>query len=125
MMNWKLITVVLVSFILLIACYLSLYQTNFVIGGKSSEKELVHNFDTVKKIKINFQNEEDFKKFHIPDGHTGYYFPTTCPSYKLEYFIVDKDEHLERYHVPEEGYLIIVKKEHLWTKEPDFTYWRS
>lgn len=131
-MNWKLTVVVLISLILLVVCYLTISVPNYFTFKKEIQKEPVHDKVT-RKFKIDFLKEEDFKNFfRAPEGatlrgqtHIAYYFPGPCPYYKLEYFLVDlTDEGLETYHVPEEGYLIIVKKDHKWTKEPDFTYWK-
>jgi len=133
-MNWKLVTVVLISLILLVVCYLTLDFQKYSDSlpkyfNLSSKKIPVQEPTTVfnsRKIKIDFTKEEDFKNVKLPDGHVGYYFFEECPSYKQEYFLIDfTDEGLEKYHVPEQGHLLVVKKDHKWSKEPNFTYWKS
>jgi hypothetical protein len=87
---------------------------------------------TPNKFKIVFQKEEDFKndfkkirsQLKIPDDHIAYYFPDECPSYKLEFYIIDIENGLEKYYVPEQNHLIVVSKDHRWTKEPEFIFWR-
>ncbi len=124
-MNWKLVTVILVSLILLVVCYLTLDFQKYFVTKKQLVQEPVTVFNT-QKIRTDVTKEEDLKNIKLPDGHIGYYFFAECPSYKQEYFIVDlTEEGLDKYHVPEQGYLIIVKKDHKWTKEPNFVYWRS
>jgi len=126
-MNWKFVAVILISFIILLVCYFFLIPTPTPSkkprGEKYQEKKLISG-----KLKIldPIPDEETFKnivkdiKLQNPDyqDHIAYYFPNECPSYKLEYFIIDS----KKYYVPEEGYLIFVKKDHKWTKEPNFPY---
>ncbi len=128
-MNWKLVTVILISLILLIASYLTLVSTadfqKYFITKKIQVQEPNYNFTIHQKIKIDIPKEEDFKVLKIPENYVGYYFFDKCPEYKQEFFLIDlTEEGLEKYHIPEQGYLIIVKKEHKWTKEPDFAYWK-
>jgi len=127
-MNWKLITIILVSLILLIVCYLTLicpldiqkYFTNKKIQEKDKPTYVL------KKMKIDIPNEEYLKNIKLPENHIAYYFFSKCPEYKQEYFLVDHTvKDLEKYHVPEQGHLIIVKKDHKWTKEPNFEYWKT
>ena len=122
-MNWKLVTVVIISFILIVTCYLTLDMQKYFITKKDSLKEPELDLNT-KKIKINISKEEDLKKIKIPDNHVIYYFPSKCPNYKEEFFLTETDEGLDKYYVPEEGYVIIIKKDHKWTKDPDFVYWK-
>jgi hypothetical protein len=128
-MNWKLVTVVLISLILLVVCYLTLDFQRYFTLYSGTKKIPVHEPMTVfnsHKIKTDIANEEDFKNIKLPDGYVGYYFFGECPSYKQEYFLIDlTDEGLEKYHVPQQGHLVIVKKDHWWSKEPNFTYWKS
>jgi hypothetical protein len=121
-MNWKLVTVVLVSLILLVICYLTLDLQKYFVSKKVQEP--VHDLAVVKKIKIDIPKEEDLRKIKIPEDHIAYYFPSECPSYKQEFFLIDTEEGLEKYYVPEEKHMIIVKKDHRWTKEPDFVHWK-
>jgi hypothetical protein len=130
--NWKLLTVILISLILLIVCYLSFDLRGYFSVKNQEPKEQPDSVQTSKKIKMVIQKEEEFKNIRIPDNHVAYYFYEECPDYKLGYFIVDKEkrtdeneEGLERYHVPEQYHLIIVQKDHIWTKEPNFKYWKS
>ena len=128
--NWKLIAVVSISLILLILCYLTIVSTpdikkyfNNYNLNKTDGMNYVQQSKT--KIRINFSKEEDFIKFvGNLDNEVAYYFPEGCPSYKSEYYLVDFNDNKENYHVPEDGYLIIVKKDHKWTKEPNFLYWK-
>jgi hypothetical protein len=135
-MNWKLVTVILISLILLIACYLTLdlQIANVALFKKVQDhsKEPISSTTLyTKKIQIDLQ-EDNFKNLKIPEDHVAYYFPTECPDYKLGFYIVDKEyrennkgDDLERYYIPEEKHLIIVKKDHIWTKEPNFTFWKN
>jgi hypothetical protein len=145
-MNWKLIAVVLISLILLVICYLTIVSPlstpsivkNYFVGKnhERSQEEPLH----IKKFKINFSKEEEFTNWctnfvHVfvggtneftKNGRVVYYFPEGCPNYKQGYFLVDTDdEGHENYHVPEDGYVIIVNKDHKWTKDPTFSYWKS
>jgi hypothetical protein len=121
-MNWKLITVILISLILLVVCYLTLdLQKHFQI---KRNEQIQSEFFTNKKIKLDIQKEEDLKKFNIPDGHIIYYFPDKCPDYKSEFFLIDNENGLDKYYIPEEKHIILVKKDHRWTKQPDFIYWK-
>lgn len=137
-MKWKLIAVISISLILLFICYLTiinplpegLIKKYFKNENQNqiqiqSENQIIQES---KKIKIDFSNQENFNNF-IKDNidhnyYNGYYFPEECPSYKLEYFLIENNENNENYYVPEKGYMIIIKKEHTWTKEPTFTYWK-
>jgi hypothetical protein len=153
-MNWKLVAVILISLILLAVCYLTIVyplSTPSIVKNyfkKEEQKEPKHDLKTVRKLKIPFSKEEDFKNWCTNynvfvngtkeftsitdkqnDRHTVYYFQDGCPGYKLGYFLVDTDdEGHENYHVPEDGYVIIVNKEHKWTKDtkelPNFSYWK-
>jgi hypothetical protein len=137
-MNWKLIVVVFTSLILFIVCYLILVSSlsevkNYFINKKIQEPIL--DFKINRKIKINFSKEDefisfindDFKKVNqLSNEYIAYYFPEGCPSYKSGYFLIDKNEEgQENYYVPEDGYLVIVNKDHQWTKEPSFEYWTN
>jgi len=149
-MNWKLIAVVSISLILLVVCYLTIVsplpdvKKYFINVKKTEEQKETTSYRGLKKIKINFSKEEDFIKFingnvrndfirntndftvtKVDNELVAYYFPEGSPSYKSEYFLIDTDDNKENYHVPEDGYLIIVKKDHKWTKDPDFTYWKA
>ena len=145
-MNWKLIAVVLTSLILLIVCYLTVVSPFSDVKKyfvNHEQKEPIYDFKIVKKIKISFSKEEEFLNFvsvkdfvsntndftnvnEQSNEYIAYYFPEGCPSYKLGYLLVDTNEEgRDNYYVPEDGYLIIVNKEHRWTKEPSFKYWKS
>ena len=50
-MNWKLVTVVIISFILIVTCYLTLDMQKYFITKKDSLKEPELDLNT-KKIKI-------------------------------------------------------------------------
>lgn len=139
-MYWRLVAVVLISLVLLVVCYLTLdrgegVQRYFKYGQKNTEISVEHKPVglTQNKFKMSFQKEEDFKnainriktQLGLPDDYIAYYFPVKCPDYKLEFYIMDIEYGLEKYYVPEEGHLILVGKDHIWTKEPDFVYWKS
>ncbi len=133
LLNWKLVTVMLISLILLVVCYLTLdldkskYVKYFPGREKEKEKESDNSyelFENSKKVKTDIQKEEDLKKIKIPDNYIVYYFPVKCPDYKQEFFLVSNEEGLEKYYLPEENHLILIKKEHKWTKDPNFVYWK-
>jgi hypothetical protein len=130
MVTWKLVAVALLSLILLITCYLTLDIQRYISFPLLEKEELGQpkNYDELfmrfKKIKIDIQTEDDFKKINIPDEHTLYYFPSICPDYKQGVFITSIENGLSKYYVPEENHLILVKKDHIWTKQPDFNYWK-
>lgn len=122
--NWKLAVVVIVSLFLLTICYLTVnLQANLQI-----KKETEYDFETktpdqFKKF-IGVQREEDLKKIKIPENHVIYFFPEKCPDYKSDCFLVNTVGGLDKYYLPEENYIIIIKKDHKWTKEPNFIYWK-
>lgn len=142
-MNWKLLVIIFAALILLVVCYIllmnpSLYKDKFSGGGGGGGDSIDTNVlnvpheipnDTSRKFKINISNEEEFKtiaeKIKVLEGSTFYYFPEVCPSYRSEYYLIDKnDKMLERYYLPEEKHLIIVGPDHKWTKPPDFVHWK-
>lgn len=142
-MYWKLVTVLLIAVILLVMCYITLDMQKYLryLPGKEKEKEKDNENPITGKVNVFFQNEDEFintvKKMKI--DKVVYYFPVKCPDYKMEYFLIDTYENLEedtlsspssdkiileKYYVPEEGSMIIVKKDHKWSKYPDFLYWK-
>ena len=54
-----------------------------------------------------------------------YYFPVECPDYAKNMLIIVQEGNLDRYFVPEMETLIVVKKNHKWTKEPSFIFWKN
>ena len=137
-MYWKLIAGVLISLILLVVCYLILDAQKYIkyLPGNVSAKiiqEPEHKPVGLSqgKFKIDFSKEEDFKngfkklklQLKLTDDYVAYYFPIKCPDYRLEIYLLEVENGLEKYYVPEEGHLIVIKKDHVWTKEPDFLYW--
>ena len=125
---------------------------NYFKKEQKEQKEPVHDPKAIRKIKMAFSKEEDFTNWctnyihnvfvngtneftSINDkqkhnGYTVYYFPEGCPNYKLGYFLVDTDnDGHENYHVPEDKHVIIINKEHRWTKDtreiPNFNYWKT
>jgi len=138
-MNWKLVTVMLISLILLIVCYMSLdldkskYQLivkrylKYPAGEVNQVEYTDLSFGDSRKIKVDsqlIQKEDDLKKLKIPDDHVVYYFPGKCPSYKQDIFLISTEDGLDKYYVPEEYHLVLVQKTNRWSKEPDFTYWK-
>jgi hypothetical protein len=122
--NWKLITVFLISLIIIVICHLSLDIQKY-FPKKEKEQSEPELFENAKKIKLEL-NEDDFKKIKAPDDSVLYYFPNKCPDYKQGFFLVSIENNLEKYYVPEEHHLILIKKDHKWTKEPDnLIYWKS
>ena len=97
-----------------------------IIHEKISE-QLMKLEDEYHKIKNVDLTPENFKKIKMKDDMILYYFPTECPDYTKDIFVhVITSKSLDRYLLPEEKTLIIVKKDHKWTKEPiGFIYWST
>jgi hypothetical protein len=119
---WKLGVILSVSLIVLIVLY-------FNMNRKIDYKEKIEEISLKPgKIKMKIQKEEEMNKIIIPDEHIVYYFHSECPGYKEDILIVEKNhidnEEIENYYLPEEGHAIIVKKNHVWSKEPNFKFWK-
>lgn len=124
--NWNIIFVVFTSIFLLITCYTMLEIKKF----KSKEVHVTEctveqKLEKFKKIKSDISSLEELNKIIVPQDHIIYYFPSKCPDYKQEFYLISVENGLDRYYVPEEKHLIIVNKNHHWNKKPDFDYWTS
>jgi hypothetical protein len=132
MINWKLVAIILISVIIAIIIGYSQWNKENGLQVSIPEKKIEdlvmsHSFPNKdKKIKHHIQNQEDFKKIKIPENMILYYFPGECPHYTKEIFLYVTSEGLDKYFVPEEKTLILVKKDHKWTNEPNgFLFWQS
>lgn len=135
-MNWRLLTIILISIIMLITSYLTivspvLYPLNIFNSNSNSNSinEYANiNLNDIKKINIKFNSKDEFIKFlshhNYLNNHTAYYFFDDCPNYKLDFLLVDTVNGLNNYYLPEKGYLIILSKQHSWIKEPNFNFWK-
>jgi len=136
--NWKLFTVIFMSLVLLILCYFTLdcltlsdnfQQLKYQHQPHQHQHQLYHEDNDkvenkTRKVKILIDKEDDLKGITIPSDYVVYYFPEKCPDYKSGYFLIDLSNDLEKYYIPEDNHLIIINKNHIWTKEPDFLYWK-
>jgi len=120
---WKLGIILSVTIIVLIVLYFNMRRETGKV--EKIEEEIVLK---PGKIKMKLSKEEEINKMIIPNEHVVYYFHSECPGYKEDILIIEKDhignEEIENYYLPEEGYIIVVKKNHMWSKEPDFKFWK-
>jgi len=128
MINWKLI-IILITLLIILLTYLFGYfgspqwSKDQIITPHIDTTSIVINENVSKKIRQEITNQEEFKKIKVPDNMTLYYFPGECPDYTKDIFIYINSGGLDRYFVPEEKTLILVKKDHKWTSSINFLYW--
>ncbi len=131
MLNWKIIFITSITVIIVIICYKLHERGNlkqvFTNGSviMNSDTDLGINLDTENDIKIKINKLltfEEFKKISINPNMNLYYFHSDCPGYKEDILISTKNNGLDKFYVPERNFLILVKKDHQWTKEPKGEY---
>lgn len=111
-MRWKLTIVVIMLILVTFFCYIAIDITPNTIS-------IQQEYQNKTKIKM---TPEEFNNYPVPGGYVAYYFYTTCPDYKEKYYIIEKEGSLNKYYLPEENYALIVKKDHEWTKVPNFAH---
>lgn len=72
------------------------------------------------KCEDTIQITENLESTKINNDQMAYYFPEDCPGYKEEYFL--RDNETDKYYVPQKNRIIVVSKNHTWTKQPTFKY---
>jgi len=86
------------------------------------EKKII--IEVNKKLKV-YIDQEQFNQVEIPECTVLYYFPEDCPTFKDDKFIKVTKNGLENFYLPEKNCLLLIPKEHVWTKEPGLLkYWK-
>jgi hypothetical protein len=119
---WKII-LILSIIVLTVMFFIFNEKHNMAYITKSDENfEIIQNITNFEglsyKVNILLSNEE-FDNIIVPEDMSLYYFPEECPSYKEDTFLITKENDLDKYYIPEKNYLVLLNKQHTWTKKPD------
>jgi len=133
-MNWKLFSIItVISIIITISLYIKIDVINSLyskLNTQTIQKEegiankIVLGNET-KKIPYENLTREEFDDIIIPEDMVLYYFPEECPDFTKGIYISIIVNDLEKYYIPENNNFLLVKKEHKWTKDPNFVLWRK
>lgn len=125
---WK---IFLIMLIVIITIVFFLYNEKIISVNKiiDDKHEIFQNIlnceENTYKVFLDITKEE-FDNIKISENKVLYYFPEVCPSYKEDIFLHTKINGLDKYYIPERKYLIVINKNHTWTKNPDkLVYWKK
>lgn len=118
---WKIILVVSII-VLTVAFFIYNEKNNTMYGTGDENFEVLQNITKFEGLSCKvgvLLNKDEFDGLVVPEGKSLYYFPEECPDYKEEIYLHIKENDLDKYYIPEKNYLVLLNKQHSWTKKPD------